>query len=341
MADISYNRKEAIIFISDFIDDINETFSSIDILKVNIEQRLSIKQMINEIEKAFGDETVDSGVLYGMYNKLMRSLPESIKNRINTIRNVKHDINRIRIEPSIFEQCNKRLRESNIMDEYNRIFVRKFEEYLFKMHGINAQEYDKEFYQSMYAQWLASQRMLFRDYVGFLRKCKLAPNKDKENPTELFKGSYDTLKEYYPVILGVFSRYASTIETDSISEGLNSFDDIYVKKDGSLYPIIETNAGSKLRIPFEKEAQFTYYVHNPYDDKEKEKILRLLQNPNMEVTFGLYGYKCEEDIDKKVEELRRLKKEIPGAQFFTQEFDDDSPDAYNIGLLYKPRRKRD
>lgn len=338
METFSYDNNESIAFIKNMLIDITSVCTTIGYSRLNFNKRKHIKEQIDEIYHAINSHT-DSETVYSLYCKLMKDIPKFVIDKITMTRNTKEEVKRISMEPSIFEQCNKRLRESGIENEYDKIFRKKFDGYLKEKYGASiAANIDKDEYESIYEKWLLNQKRLFGYYVDFLKAFKVAPNQCKVHPTELFKGDYDTLKHSYRKQLEVFSKYASTINTDVYTKGIHSFDDVSICNGFPCY-CIDTDDGNIIHLPVKQNLFYTYYVHNPYSKKEKNIIMRMLQNDSIDITYGLYGYTKFGDIDSQIEELKRLKQELPEATFMDLVKNDGTEESFHMALLYKPKTK--
>ena len=238
----------------------------------------------------------------------------------------------------LFEYNAELLEKSKKDEEYSKIFYDKFTSAQ-KSIVENADIYDtlEEEKYNDYKTWMNNYRSVLVEYANFLRNCKLNPNKFKKScPIELFKGSLDSLRYQFPN-LRVYSKYATTFNIDNKKLDIIP-NDITVRHGNPAYKLL-TESGSIIYLPTNTDLYNMFYVHNPYNKKEENMIHSLLENDKLTVIYGLFGSPDEEDIDKKIEDLRTLKKNLVGARFYEVRKDDPKLGEYHIGLLYKPNNK--
>ena len=239
----------------------------------------------------------------------------------------------------LIEYNNQLLEEINTEEEYSKLFYDKFSSAQ-KQLAKNIEDYD-QLHESVYAEydpWLEKRKTLLKEYANFLKYNNLNPNRFKSNNSiELFTGSYDTLKHCYKNSIEVYSKYASTLATTAPAHRIHHME-IGVRNGRPCYVLHVPNSDTKLYVPFNYFFD-RIYVQNPHTSKERSMMERLVANEDLSVIYGLYGSPLEEDIDKRISDLQRLKTEIEGAKFMEYRGETKKLGPYHIGLIYKPRQK--
>lgn len=237
---------------------------------------------------------------------------------------------------SNFFEYNTNLLESETFDiEYSKIFYDRYSAAKKKKIDDLILEEDDEF--DDYQSWINKYELLVKEYTKFLRYIDLNPTRFKKiSPIELFKGSFDSLKKSNGN-LWLFTKYANTFNQDGKKLGIQ-LTDITVR-DGVPNHIIKTENGKVYHIPFNTTGFDTIYVHNPYNKREETMIHKLLDNDNLCVIYGLYGFSEEENIDEKIEHLKELRDKLTGAKLYEVNKETNNLGKIHMGVIYKPRIK--
>lgn len=261
---------------------------------------------------------------------------------------------------SLLDYNSEMLEKTKPDEEYYKNFYRQFSLAEKKMYNdIDTFETLVSKDVDLYKEWCEKRHLLLIKYCEFLRRCNLHPNKYKCIPSiELFKGAYDSIRSLESKII-VYSKYAGTLGDYGKKSGIHLFDiavrngvpGYLIRTKSTKVNLIEAELdyfeeptsieeGKPIFVPFNTSYYDRYYVHNPMDPVEKSRCERLAANPELNVIYGLFGLeKEEENLNKKIEDLEKLKKEIPGAKFFEERMETSKIGEYHIGILYAPKTK--
>lgn len=197
--------------------------------------------------------------------------------------------------------------------------------------------------------WLKRREELCRRYSVFLRNCHLNPTKasiKKGSSIELFKGKYDSLKTTWKAAVQLYSKYASTLDYTGKKNGI--FPSVPTVRNGKPGQIlVSPQCDEKIFLPFDTEVHDRYYVHNPENANELRAMESLLQNDDITVIFGLYGFVQDEDLSAKIKRLRALEEVLEKTKeiypyFFqgkSRRSDSIQLPPYQMLVVYKPKRK--
>lgn len=241
---------------------------------------------------------------------------------------------------NVIEEYLQSLSESKFNQEYYSLFNEMYKSAQKSIEqNSNEEDLSKEKGLTEYPEWRKKHLFLLREYSRFLKFCDLNPYKlRKHSPIELFKGPEDSLRTMDPYI-DVSSIYAGSFENLKKAGGIQ-LTNVSVKK-GVPCHVIKTAWKTVLYVPFDTEVRDLYYVHNPYNEEEEENILGLLENDDLNVIYGLYGYNLEGNIDEKVEKLRKTKEDLKDAKFFELHKENSHFGEYQIAMIYKPKKQKE
>ncbi len=238
--------------------------------------------------------------------------------------------------------------EEDYEKKYGRLF---YEWYLsnLKKEKMDAIDYEKfrEFpvdNTPQFNEWIQKREQLFKQYVSFLGYKGLTPSKyKKEHPIELFKGNFDSLKtvnkKVYEKTITVYSQYATTLNCDCENGAIQA--EMSVMKGVPCY-VLRTPDDKVFKVPLNMEHISRVYVHNPYTKAEARACEKLLENPDLTVIYGLYGFKDEDGIEEKIARLREIsdniKKLQPLTKFCLCEDETNLLGSTVQALVFKPRQ---
>ena len=236
----------------------------------------------------------------------------------------------------LLEFNKERLEAHSYEEDYSRIF---YDKYTSAQDILNNYENLYEIIDidnfGDYSSWIRKYTELVKEYSKFLKLCELNPYSFKRTiPIELYKGSFDSLKAYFDRLM-IYSLYATTINYEHNTKNIN-LDEVVVRDNVPCHKVLQKNK-NVIYLPFNTELFDTYFVHNPYNKTEEKRIMKLFENDDINVIYGLYGFSYESDIDDKIIDLMNLKSQIEGSKFYELRKESKDLGSYHMGIIYKPK----
>ena len=159
----------------------------------------------------------------------------------------------------------------------------------------------KEF-MSNFTSWVNSRSVIGKEYICFLQSMKF--NFNTLQCAEIGKGNLDSLvKNYDTTIISPYSNTFKDVNDDRIICG-----NIKVNNDDILLTEINETIQTELKLP--TYLFHTYMTQNPYLPLNIENWENIHNFRNANIIVGVYGSTKDNDIESKINQIRKLKENI-------------------------------